>query len=1572
MNRNVVVLETIEGIFSGGLKLKKVQHVTTLLLFSLLLIAFSTQIFMHLYQIDFNTSLSSSSGEKDVFPLRKKGPMPIIPPGYGIIPLSGDIRNLFASIVNPEPEYFPGENIRVRNRFEPPEFAGTSKEGWALVQQEIMIFLSTDGTRPSYPDPLNTTIPSHSSWMTDHWIQSNSTNGVWENYPVPGAAISSNITYGILDTTFTIPDISTLQTQYGIQPGDIVEIYQYYPSGNETSWMQDLDPFGFSDTFTYSAYASLSSQGLVNDASNDETFRQGENATATLKAQSGLNDVENVSISVTLYDSTDNVIANGTDDIWYYLRDESGNPNTTTNVNGELTLIVNTSYPVSPEGSYYFNVSGDFRWTGYNTSNYVDPNPDTNWDNITLGFTIANEMDIVTLNYISALPKGEYPGDPPLDPPNANITIVRFQAVATYAYGGTYNPVNLPVNATLENRPSGVSLTVANSFSSSGYWGYTDSSGFIEFNITVNFPYLWLDIIRNLKAIANLQNTSAPIYPPSLPHRFMRNSTNGLNATASQQISIDPDFWLGDTQVFTINTTAIRPGEAARVKFEVYSSNNPSTKFNNVPVNITLTESITGVTLNVINSPAGPGYYYTDSSGILTVDVETTLSTPTTIQIINFTLTLDFENDSNVRWIGNLNKGIDTIENFNSTWSIKTIRMITPPFRLTIDPQYFIGSIFVPSGGVNATRIQQNETIEIEFNLELTFEKTGLPVVSLISGVNISIEINGSIQPDVDYYMSVVEPLSQNSTDSIVTYTIRTNISGETPEADYNVTAIANFSAAQSLTYNLSHSTVPSGELPGRWVKGTEPSGISKFTQFFTVKNVDRIITRIESIVDSTHSDAGKSGAYYEVYRGTTRITVNGTYKNRKQEPLIGKSLTISLNYTQAATPITVDLATTSTNGIGFFTVAFNLSTSLPLKDTIIFARDTGMSAPDPQEDRVGIENVRLMSSVNLNYAFSDVNGNALYIGQPISILGQLRDDQNVVITNTTEFLGRLSLLGWNATTKQIVGTEDTTGIDINGNYNLNYQVPGSFIGDELYINLSVTAGPNLSHYRPINIGTPFNIYRGFNVSSLLLHPNNVSSIPVNPGDTCLIKGIDLRNFSISGVLLDLKGRPLGDKMIRHTWNLFVDLVNSSIGGGFSLQYSFPGWNNITVVWIFEHVLDNGTIAPTTFSLTLIWEVYDTTAPTLEIISPIYYDNTIPDQPIITYILNVTDPNYLTGYVSGGLDNTSVTIWINGTDYTMIQGAGSLFSYNWTPSDTTDGVKYNITVSARDLGNLQGTTGTIWTVVDVVNPIVTINFDENDNNYVIVKPDGYVTISGTITDTGSITGWNSGIDNASVRILIHPTSDPGDIVLNESVILTLNSYSFEWSVFTLDNDQPNRVTDFTSTGFWTISLICRDNAGNEVPTPKALILDDEAPLVEIDNVVEWPEKIDEELNITVSFHDYTSQTGIWIEKLRFELVVNETGEVIETITYDDSRINITDDGATLFLDVSELENDLYYVRVIIFDNTGNKGEKIEFFRIGHPGPQFPLLYYIILAPIALVGGFGLAVLYERFKASRGM
>ena len=66
---------------------------------------------------------------------------------------------------------------------------------------------------------------------------------------------------------------------------------------------------------------------------------------------------------------------------------------------------------------------------------------------------------------------------------------------------------------------------------------------------------------------------------------------------------------------------------------------------------------------------------------------------------------------------------------------------------------------------------------------------------------------------------------------------------------------------AQGLTYNITHSSVPSGSLSGVWVNGSLTDFISSTSFNFEVKNIDRIQVLIQDpvndISDVVHSDAG-------------------------------------------------------------------------------------------------------------------------------------------------------------------------------------------------------------------------------------------------------------------------------------------------------------------------------------------------------------------------------------------------------------------------------------------------------------------------------------------------------------------------------------------------------------------------------------------------------------------------------------------------------------------------------------------------------------------------------------------
>jgi len=423
--------------------------------------------------------------------------------------LSYNARGL--KIVGTPPHvYAPGSDIHIRNRF------NTSEDpAYAVVNQDIKIYLN----------------PSSDPESTDsNYYTTATTNG-----PSPPVvpALTDNTAYGWLDTIITLPNMAWF-TDHGIAAGEDVTIFQQYPSGNVSSLIQNIAPINVSDTFMLVGFATISEEdaGFVNINSSDASFRQGEGASVILKAQSEGTDIANVDVSCDLrYSSNDSVIPFGINGMEYYLEDKlTGSPSTTTDSSGEIRLRVSTSYPDTPEDDYYIKITGDFDGTGYYTENYVGT-PSSNYHSSTANFTINNELDVVSVQFITATgftssdPKGDN-SSWPLNPPRENITLVTFRVQATTTYSGssTYDLANIPVNATLDfggDNPEGVFLSGAPGFGYNGSWAFTDASGYVQFNITAIYPILFRQKTPTIKAIANIKNGSTPIYPVTSPHRFL-------------------------------------------------------------------------------------------------------------------------------------------------------------------------------------------------------------------------------------------------------------------------------------------------------------------------------------------------------------------------------------------------------------------------------------------------------------------------------------------------------------------------------------------------------------------------------------------------------------------------------------------------------------------------------------------------------------------------------------------------------------------------------------------------------------------------------------------------------------------------------------------------------------------------------------------------------------------------------------------------------------------------------------------------------------------------------------------
>ncbi|MHA2174853.1 MAG: hypothetical protein ACXABI_08485, partial [Candidatus Hodarchaeales archaeon] len=1159
---------------------------------------------------------------------------------------------------------------------------------------------------------------------------------------------------------------------------------------------------------------------------------------------------------------------------------------------------------------------------------------------------------------------------------NSTATAVPFSGV----------PVNFTVNPSI----AGISLSIQGYTPyGSGYF-LTDGNGRIQVNVQTTY-LLTPEVITpiTLDLIVDFQNDSQVrwIGTNHAGYDTFLNFDNTWYTAQSTDVEIDPQFVFCEVIESATNEsddTTIRSGDAIIVTYTVQTIG--GTPLSNVPVNISIINAFLtpGVSLTMYDhgGQVGPNWYNTTTSGEVAVIVSTTYGeTPKDAFTINLTAMADFGNDNQSVWfIGNVPASGDFRSNQSWSWINS---------KIFVDSQYFFGGIHVSPLGTypNSTLVQQSETVEIQFQLFLSDGSSN--ITSSYNGIDISLRINNS-HPST-YNMTVLPTITQTASTSLVTYYIQTNTTGITPEAQYIITAIANFGAAQGLTYNLTHSTVPSGKLAGHWVNGTIANVNSSVNQMFEVKNIERIITQISGVNDPNYVDEGFTGGFYEVYRGTTQITVSGSYTDSSLAPVPFRTIIISMNSSATVDPH--NLTSTSTNAQGDFSVVVTLPTWTPLEDLTIYARDQFIIIP--REQRVGVGNIRVVTTLDLSdYSRIDpYNGSAVFIGSSVIVSGTIFDDQSNY-TDSPELSNHLRVIGWNSTHEIGVPTIGSPGIGT-GSYSLPFTVPLSFSGNSLTFRLNISSS---DHYRANYADITINVYSNIQISGLEIYlPSDGSSIPLVNSTSYVIYELANRSFNIRGTLEDNFGRALNSKEIRDTWNSQSARSAVQLSGYFTIPYSFPGWNNGSWVWEFVHILDEGSLAPTTYTVSLQWVIYDTTNPTITIDSPspigtgalANITNTI-----ITATIIDPDDTVGPGFVSVGLNSSSVSISINGTSYSMTPSVGDTFTYDWDTSSIIDAI-YVIEITADDIANNHGTTGLINVVIDIVKPTATINTTNivgvDTNVYAAIDDFGNILIMGDLSDSNSSTSRNSDIDPNSIILIIQPAGGPPESTLTfADLVVTTTYFSYNWSIF--DPTTLTRDVRYSSQNNWEIIISITDNAGNNNQTTLVVLLENTIPVVVF--TIQPPSRINQEtFEVSISYNDLES--GVKIELLLFTIFNANTGEEVVGMSYSfgDAEItflNIT--TSSLQLTKSDFENGDYYINASVFDNIGNHGTaiSIDFSVIQFtsttttpptttttptspaqpPLQPIDLVQFILFDIIALIGGVGIAVLFERIKARR--
>ncbi len=590
-----------------------------------------------------------------------------------------------------------------------------------------------------------------------------------------------------------------------------------------------------------------------------------------------------------------------------------------------------------------------------------------------------------------------------------------------------------------------------------------------------------------------------------------------------------------------------------------------------------------------------------------------------------------------------------------------------------------------------------------------------------------------------------------------------------------------------------------------------------------------------------------------------------------------------------------------------------------------------------------------------------------------------------------------MRVIGWNTTHEIGAATIGSPGAGT-GSYSLSYIVPVSFNENSITVRFNVSSS---NHYRANFAEITINVYSNIQILDLGIYfPNNDTLVSLSNDTSYIVYGINNRDFYINGTLRDNFGRILDSKELRDTWNSIPIRRAGTPSAIFNNLYQFPGWNNGSWNWEIAHFLDEGALAPRIYTISLEWEVYDTTDPTIIIESPSNLETVALANITSTLItVTVTDPDDTDGpgYVSVGLNSSTVTITINGTSYSMINTVGDTYIHNWDTSSVLDGF-YIIEITAYDIANNQGSTGLINVVIDVVDPSATINIPttigSDSEEYAIMDNFGNILITGDLDDSASITPRNSAIDPTSILLIIQPAGGPPVLTLSSvDLVVTTSFYSYNWSIFDLVTY--TRDISYSSIKDWEIIVYITDIAGNTNQTTLSLLLENEndpinLPLVSFTE--QPPTRINQD-TFEVSINHTDLQSGIKMELLYFTMYDEVTNTEVAGMIYrfNDPEVSSSDNiTTTLQLTKSDFENGDYYIVASVFDNVGNlRNRSSTIFQIVQftstttttttttsttpgqpPSLAIDLVQFIFIDIIALLSGVGIAVLYERIKARR--
>lgn len=1048
-------------------------------------------------------------------------------------------------------------------------------------------------------------------------------------------------------------------------------------------------------------------------------------------------------------------------------------------------------------------------------------------------------------------------------PNNQTITIrLKIENITNNA---TIPGFQFLVNVSFISNYQGVTLTVTNStefpsFNSS--WFYTNTAGFIDFNLTLNYYNgMPANTVIKINATVDFSKTNCSIYcgheerwivgeHQVTPYNLSQDSVSTLtNPSLLLNVTRNLAYVTGLLSAESISASSIQPNNYVTLTYRAYiPQSDTNAAFDNLTISGDLPLQGIRVYLNetVLNSNGMNvtlNGKTTDNSGLVTFSVGILPGH------VNQNLTIgayaDFENDQNLAvtvandtgtfnyfWLNGTNNNVGeyltgfSIQNYSENNTL-IVRVLNAQTTITT-----VNRIFDTNGNLVASNPATTEVLR-NYHLELLIsykDQNNVPLQGYTLTINVTTGTlsNGYIQ---DTFSSVIQ----------------TNSSGYILE---NITVKSSYLVSDAIVSAYDPNFTGPFSANGANFKIKSNLTISSVKYSIPFNSNEIFVGEIISVSGYVHDEFGQMGTNYysSSVLGELANKIKLSAFNTTNVLITGTPITTSLTYNSTAASFTFSWQ------VPVSYIGQNLTLKLEIFQTgsiVHFTNSTGyLSLPLPQQTK----SINVFQSVSYIFSLSGtdaqtmaLNGkniNATDYTGAITINGTLYDNYGRKVWFRTvyfnyngnpDFTATSNMNGFFSNNTFIPQLNTNTTYSFTLYYKNPYNIAINVWTNNIIRTVYDTFGPSVTPF-----GTDYNgsyPYQNINLQINIIDPTIVN------GQYVAAVGVNTSMviFEMNGTIINTTTNWNGVNPLSFTWD--YSLLNSSYNTVNLTVITFDNVGNIGVYTIFLYVDKQAPIILDTFPNS---------------------NSTYAYQTNFILSLDTTDNS------QSGLDNSSIFVVFNGNSYLMTYDS-NLSKYILIHSFY--GIQNNVDVyfQVTDLVGNTRTSSTFTLLADTITPTIVLTSPTANNFELSQQSFGY---------SFSVTDQQTGIDLNTVTLYSTNNSVVGN---NGSMSITpiTNGYSLTGTITKSQMDLTTSNQNFM--------LTIKDNNGNLKSFNLIFIIDIEGPTVTIVKTFQPKDTPATNLTTNMNYVEFdfsdsgTPTTGVNKSYAQIKLTVNDSYSVIITI-----------------------------------------------------------------------------------------